>query len=406
MTLTTPGDGSCNAARSTATSPQTITVRAGPVPIVLVPRVTTRVALAGYYGPGIVATMLETITGTLRLSYDRKTWRRSSRLARSTSHRLDDSGSAPTASQTLSTTITPTASILLDGLAGPHLDLADRPSLTFAPPASLDLAHATSATDGLEPTAKPLTDGRAPGEATILNASEPLDHRTLAGQPGATGGDDTSSSTQVVTGNGITYALRQSGRLYCWVAGPSATAAPGRPCRCSWPARATSVRSPPAAPTPAPCSPAAASTAGATTAMANSATASSRALRSSRHTHRGLTATVEGTTIAEVIDRPRRRSACQLGRANSASHPSVRRDHRYRPHRHLPSATVGTSDSKWPAARVEPRAPFYAVRRGGPASFTTSVAPTPTGTRHLSRKVSARRSSPRSRSALRTLACR
>ena len=72
------------------------------------------------------------------------------------------------------------------------------------------------------------------------------------------------------------------------VAGPSATAAPGRPCRCSWPARATSVRSPPAAPTPAPCSPAAASTAGATTAMANSATASSRALRSSRHTHRGL----------------------------------------------------------------------------------------------------------------------
>ena len=160
VTLTTPGDGSCNAARSTATSPQTITVRAGPVPIVLVPRVTTRVALAGYYGPGIVATMLETITGTLRLSYDRKIWRRSSRLARSTSHRLDDSGSAPTASQTLSTTITPTASILLDGLAGPHLDLADRPSLrSRRQPAS------TSRTRPAPPTASSRPPNHSPTAA-------------------------------------------------------------------------------------------------------------------------------------------------------------------------------------------------------------------------------------------------
>ena len=32
----------------------------------------------------------------------------------------------------------------------------------------------------------------------------------------------------------------------------------------------------------------------------------------------------------------------------------------------------------WPAARLQPRAPSYAVRRGGPATFTARV--TPTGT--------------------------
>lgn len=162
MTLTTAADGTCNVTRSTAASSHIVTVHAGPVPIVLVPRLTTRVALAGDYGPGIAATTLQTITGTALLRYDGRTWRRSSRLARTTSHRLDDSASAPAASRALSATITPTAAILLDGPAGPHLDLADRASLAFAPPASLDLGHASSATDGLVPTTKPLTAASRP----------------------------------------------------------------------------------------------------------------------------------------------------------------------------------------------------------------------------------------------------
>ena len=72
VAVTTAGDGSCNATRSTATSPQTITVHAGPVPIVLVPLTSTRVAIAGGFGSGITASELQTITGTVRLQLRRQ----------------------------------------------------------------------------------------------------------------------------------------------------------------------------------------------------------------------------------------------------------------------------------------------------------------------------------------------
>ena len=213
VTVTTTADGTCNVTRSTATIGSRVTVHAGPVPIVLVPRIATRIALAGSYGPGITATTLQTIAGTLRLSYDGKSWRRSAHLTRRTDHRLDDSQPALAAARTLTSTIAPTASILLDGLAGPHLDLSDQPSVAFAPAASLDLAHTTTATDGLEPTARPLTQAKIAGDARILSVTEALDHQTLAAR--ITPGD---SATQVAV-NGAVCALPQSGRLYCWGAG-------------------------------------------------------------------------------------------------------------------------------------------------------------------------------------------
>ena len=214
VTVTTTADGTCKATRSTATTRARVTVHAGPVPIVLVPRTATRVTLDGSDGPGITATTLQTISGSLRLSYDGKSWRRSAHLTRRTTHRLGDSQPAPAAAQTLTSTITPTASILLDGLAGPHLDLSDAPSVSFTPAVSLDLAHETSARDGLERAARPLTGGKLPPDATILKAAEALDHRTLA--PSAPPGP---SATQVAAGGGMTCALLHSGRLFCWGGG-------------------------------------------------------------------------------------------------------------------------------------------------------------------------------------------
>ena len=214
VTVTTTADGTCKATRSTASTRARVTVHAGPVPIVLVPRTATRITLDGSYGPGITATTLQTITGSLRLSYDGKSWRRSVHLTRKTTHGLGDSQPAPAAAHTLTSTITPTASILLDGLAGPHVDLSDAPSLSFTPGVSLDLAHETSARDGLERTARPLTGRKLPPDATILKAAEALDHRTLA--PSAPPG---ASATQVAAGGGMTCALLHSGRLFCWGGG-------------------------------------------------------------------------------------------------------------------------------------------------------------------------------------------
>src|SRR5262249_20758629 len=41
----------------------------------------------------------------------------------------------------------------------------------------------------------------------------------------------------------------------------------------------------------------------------------------------------------------------------------------------LPSTTVGTSYSNGRPRGLQPRAPTHAVRRGGPATFTTNRAP-------------------------------
>ena len=217
VAVTTAADGTCTVTRSTGSDGRAVTVHAGPVPIVLVPRASTRVAIGGGYGSGITASELQTVTGTVRLSYDGRTWRRAGHLVRTVSDQLDDSQPAPAAAQRLVTTIAPTVSILLDGLSGPHLDLSDTPSLAYTPTASLDLAHATQAVDGLEPVARPLTDRISAKDATILTATEPLAHRTLAAVP--FGGPGTGAA-QVVAGTGGTCALLQSGRLYCWGGNP------------------------------------------------------------------------------------------------------------------------------------------------------------------------------------------
>ena len=232
VALTTAGDGTCNATRSTATSPQAITVHAGPVPIVLVPRLTTRVALAGGYGAGIVATTLQTITGTLRLGYDGKTWRRSSGLARMTSHRLDDSElGADGARGRFSTTITPTASILLDGLAGPHLiSTTSRRSRSRRRPASI------SRTRPAPPTASSRPSNRSPDRQVAGrrdNLRQPANRSTTGRSPVQPGDTGEPARRRSSPANGITCALLQSGRLYCWGLAASATAALSRPCRCS-----------------------------------------------------------------------------------------------------------------------------------------------------------------------------
>lgn len=213
VAVTTADDGTCNATRSTRSDGRPVTVHAGSVPLVLVPRASTRFAIAGSYGSGTAATELQTITGTVRLSYDGGSWRRGAHLVRTVSSHLDDSQPAPGAARQLTATIAATASILLDGLSGPHLDLNDTPSLALTPTASLDLAHATRAVDGLEPVAHPLTDRITARDATILTATEPLAHRTLAALPSGGRG---ASATQVIAGAGDTCALLQSGRLYCW----------------------------------------------------------------------------------------------------------------------------------------------------------------------------------------------
>lgn len=107
-------------------------MHAGPVPIVLVPRVAANVSLTGDDVPGVTATALQTVTGTVRLTYAGRTWRHTAHLARVTDHSLDDSQPAPATGTSLTATITATATFLVDGLAGPHVRLTDSPSLAFA----------------------------------------------------------------------------------------------------------------------------------------------------------------------------------------------------------------------------------------------------------------------------------
>lgn len=71
-------------------------MHAGPVPIVLVPRVAANVSLTGDDVPGVTATALQTVTGTVRLTYAGRTWRHTAHLARVTDHSLDDSQPAGT----------------------------------------------------------------------------------------------------------------------------------------------------------------------------------------------------------------------------------------------------------------------------------------------------------------------
>jgi alpha-tubulin suppressor-like RCC1 family protein len=221
VTVTTTAGGSCDISRSIAVTPARVTVHAGPVPIVLVPRVATNVSLTGDYAAGVTATGLQTVAGTVLLTYDGRAWRHAAHLTRTTEHSLDDSQAPAATGTSLTAAIAPTATILVDGLAGPHLRFADSPSLAFAPASGLDLAHTTSAAVGLERATRPLTDHTAPRDATVLQASETLEHRTLASAAsgGGSGPGSAESSTQITAGDKITCALPQGGRLFCWGAG-------------------------------------------------------------------------------------------------------------------------------------------------------------------------------------------
>ena len=81
VAVTTAADGTCTVTRSTGSDGRAVTVHAGPVPIVLVPRASTRAAIGGGYGSGITASELQTVTGTVRVELPRQdvAARRSSR---------------------------------------------------------------------------------------------------------------------------------------------------------------------------------------------------------------------------------------------------------------------------------------------------------------------------------------
>lgn len=204
VTVTTTAGGTCDISRSIVVTPARVTVHAGPVPIVLVSRVATNVSLTGDYASGVSAAALQTVAGTVLLTYDGRAWRHTAHLTRTTEHSLDDRQAPPATGTSLTATIAPTATILVDGLAGPHLRFADSPSLAFAPANNLDLAHTTSAAVGLGPTARPLSDRGTPRDATVLQASETLEHRTLAAAASGAGSGPGSGA------GGAPRALRRS----------------------------------------------------------------------------------------------------------------------------------------------------------------------------------------------------